>query len=374
MAAALKEVFTRPLLERVAEALKEAEPGFRPDSFLEHVFDEEWADRELKQRIRHIAEALGATLSPRYPEAVRTLEAISGRFQGFEYLFFPDFVERFGLADEHWDISVAALERFTSGSSSEFAVRPFIRQDPERMMRQMRTWADHPNHHVRRLASEGCRPRLPWGMALEVFKRDPAPIVPILETLKRDESEYVRRSVANNLNDIAKDHPEQVLRIARAWYGEHPDTDRIVRHACRTLLKRGEPEALRLFGLAPDIPVTAERLELSADALRIGESLEFSVDVVNPTEQAVRTRVEYAVDYVKASGKASRKLFQLSEREYPPGRSRLTRSHRFADLTTRRHYPGLHRIHIAVNGNVRASAEFRLLAANGREEEPASAR
>jgi 3-methyladenine DNA glycosylase AlkC len=129
-------------------------------------------------------------------------------------LFFPDFVETYGL--EHWDRSVAALEKFTRMSTSEFAVRPFLKRNQPRMMAQMAAWSKHESEHVRRLASEGCRPRLPWADALPALKRDPAPIWPILEQLKADPSEYVRRSVANNLNDISKDHPEQVLAIAQA--------------------------------------------------------------------------------------------------------------------------------------------------------------
>ena len=130
-------------------------------------------------------------------------------------MFFPDFVEVFGMEPQHWELSLAALERFTERSTSEFAIRAFILNDPERMAEQMLEWADHPNEHVRRLASEGIRPRLPWAQALPLFKRDPSPIVPILEKLKRDPSLYVRKSVANNLNDIAKDHPELVMRLRR---------------------------------------------------------------------------------------------------------------------------------------------------------------
>ena len=171
-----------------------------------YIFDNNWKDKALKQRMKHISASLHHYLPMQYSDAIQILMKSSSKFRGFQYMFFPGFVERYGL--NQYETSIQALEHFTKHSSSEFAVRPFITKYNHKMMAQMEVWAESDNHPIRRLASEGCRPRLPWATALPEFKQDPAPILPILEKLKNDESEYVRRSVANNLNDISKDHPQ----------------------------------------------------------------------------------------------------------------------------------------------------------------------
>lgn len=248
-----------------------------------------------------------------------------------------------------------ALERFTSRSSAEFAVRPFLLREPERMMQQMTTWAGHQSEHVRRLASEGCRPRLPWGQALPVFKRDPAPVLAVLELLKADPSLYVRKSVANNLNDIAKDHPDVVIATAQRWKGTHPDTDWIVRHGCRTLIRKSIPEVMAMFGYADETDggplVTGASFTTDPAVLKLGDSCELSYALQLREGDPVRVRIEYGIDFVKARGQVSRKLFLLSDKTVPGGTHLTgTRTHRFADLTTRRHYAGTHRIALLVNG------------------------
>jgi len=271
-------------------------------------------------------------------------------------LFFPDFVEVYGLDD--WDSSIPALEQFTPFSSSEFAVRPFIVQALDRMMNQMLLWSSHPDHHIRRLASEGCRPRLPWAMALNTFKADPSPIVPVLEKLKRDSSVYVQKSVANNLNDIAKDHPELVKQLARDWYRENPQTNWIVKHGCRGLLRKGDSDILSLFGfeISPDVIVSS--LSLDTETLAIGQSLNFSFSIRTNSSVSQRLRVEYAIDFVKANHKTSRKLFKVTEHNYDNSERQYVRMHHFKDLTTRKHYPGKHRLSIIINGKELAATDF----------------
>lgn len=188
-------------------------------------------------------------------------------------------------------------------------------------MLQMSTWADHPNEHVRRLSSEGCRPRLPWGQALGIFKQDPARVLAILEKLKADPSLYVRKSVANNLNDIAKDHPALVLETAERWKGANPDTNWIVRHGCRTLIRQASPEVLALFGYAvsrDDDPI-ADYAELITEPneLKIGENCELRYEVHVRQGEPVHLRIEYGIDFVKAGGKYSRKLFYCPIKLFP---------------------------------------------------------
>ena len=205
-----------------------------------------WPERALKDKMRHSTLALHDVLPQDYRTALALLREVAPMVDrhGFEKMIFPDFVEVYGLDD--WDVSLPALEQFTQQMSAEFAVRPFIVNDQARMMAQMFQWAHHASPAVRRLATEGCRPRLPWAMSLPALKADPSPILPILDALKADSSEDVRRSVANNLNDISKDHPDMVIDVLRRWQTEpSPEIQKIVNHALRTLIKAGHPDALR---------------------------------------------------------------------------------------------------------------------------------
>lgn len=362
MADALKNIYHRGFFEDLARKIASVYPAFDESGFLARVFAPEWDDLALKQRMRRAATSLAAELPQSYGEALDIALAAADRCGGgFAYMLFPDFVEAFGLDDP--DRSIPALARLTPYSSSEFAVRPFIVKYPERMRKQLMAWADDGNEHVRRLASEGSRPRLPWGMALQAFKRDPTPLLPLLEKLKEDPSEYVRRSVANHLNDISKDHPELVLELARRWLGKHPHTDWIVKHACRTLLKRCDPETLRLFGFAGAEGVRVEALRLHAAAVPWGGMLEGGFVLLQERPAPASLRIEYAIDYVKANGTRSRKLFKLSEREYVPGETTLSFRRSMRDMTTRKHYPGEHGIAVIVNGEELANGRFDLLPA-----------
>lgn len=343
----LKNVYNLEFVRVFAEKIHRLNVGFDGEAFIHCIVDSAWEDMELKERMRHISKGLRRFLPQDYPQAIDILQLVAPECQGFPYMFFPDFVEQYGLEDE--EISLSALELFTQYSSSEFAIRPFLQRNPAKIMAQMLLWAKHPNHHVRRLASEGCRPRLPWGMALKEFQRDPSPILPILELLKADDSDYVRRSVANNLNDIAKDHPALVLDIAERWIGEHPHTDWIVKHGLRTLLKRGNPKAMQLFGFGAMPSFTIHNLRFHQSSVAIGESVNISFDV--QSEKAENIRLEYGVYYVKSSGEATRKVFFIHERKYSDGeRVQIQRKISFQQRTTRKHYVGTHRLTIIVNG------------------------
>lgn len=365
MAEALKDVYRLEFLQSLARKIKTVWREFQEEAFVGDAMGDDWESLELKQRMRRITLALGHRLPPRYEEALDILLTAQEGCVGFPYLIFPDFVEVYGQADEHWDISIKALEVFTKGSSAEFAVRPFILRDPERMMRQMQLWSMHENEHVRRLASEGCRPRLPWAAALPMFKKDPAPIFPVLEPLKEDPSLYVRKSVANNLNDIAKDHPSLVLETARRWKGRHPHTDWIVRRGCRTLIRNAVPEALALFGYAEngagDDLVSGGWIQVDKSAVPIGGTTKLAYEVRIREGEPATVRIEYAIDFVKSQGRVSRKKFLLSDKTVSGG-ANVTgeRNHSWSDLSTRRHYPGLHRVALLVNGREVAHAELEL--------------
>jgi len=362
-----KDLFNADSLRKFGADFQSVRSEFPVEQFVATVMDEEWDDLELKGRWQHVTTVLRAYLPPDYAEALAVLDQVVANYSGWDGVYgmvFPYFVEAYGQDKANWDLSMAAMENYTQYASAEFAVRPFIIADEDRMMAQMHTWTQHENEHVRRLASEGCRPALPWGQALKSFKTDPAPVLPILEALKADPSAYVRKSVANNLNDISKTHPELVVQLARDWQGESDHTDWIVKHACRTLLKRSNREALALFGFGDSESVNASHFVLDAPrvapAISIGDDLEFSFVV--QADSDTKVRLEYGIDFVKANGKRNRKVFQISESAMTAGEQRsYTRKHSFADLSTRKHYSGPHSLTLIINGVERGTLDFELI-------------
>jgi 3-methyladenine DNA glycosylase AlkC len=355
----LKDLFfTESSIGQFGETIKQAYPAFDQKKFTALVFDADWDNKELKQKMRHVTRCLHETLPTEYPEALAILLEVAPSAKSFEAMVLPDYVECYGLDD--WDRSLPALAFFTRFASSEFAIRPFIAQDAERAMEYLYVWAEDDNHHVRRLASEGCRPQLPWAMALPIFKEDPTLILPVLEKLKADESEYVRKSVANNLNGISKDHPDLVLDICERWYGQDSGTDWIVKHACRTMLKAGNRRAMLLFGFADPTNVCVEDLTLETERPAIGDELPFTFDLKVDTAEPCKVRLEYAVQYVRAKGKVSRKVFQIREDTFEPGSHAISRKLFLVDQSTRKHHPGEHEISIFVNGVEKAKATFQL--------------
>ncbi|MGE7115041.1 DNA alkylation repair protein [Lysinibacillus sp. NPDC047702] len=356
MADTFEGKYTIDFFNQFISILKIEFPAFDSNKFMDLIYDDHWEEEKFKQRIRHISNALRMTLPISYRDALSILIEIAPKCKGVEYLFFPDFVEANGLDD--WNDSMIALEVFTQFSSSEFAVRAFIIKDSHRMMDQMLKWASHPNPHIRRLASEGCRPRLPWASALKTFKLNPSPILPILNQLKQDSSVYVQKSVANNLNDISKDHPELVKNLACEWHGENSITDWIIKHGCRGLLRKGDSEVLLLFGFETSPDIAVHNLSLEKDSLAIEQTLSFSFSIQSNTFVPQKLRVEYAIDFVKANGSTSRKLFKVTERIFDKESRLYVRRHSFKDLTTRKHYPGKHKLTVVINGQELSAAEF----------------
>lgn len=351
----LKNLYSKKLIEDLGGEILKHCRTFDQKAFTQSVFDKNWKDKELKQRMRHIAECLHQYLPANYKKAIDILKPVSTQFSGFEPMFFQDFVECYGLDD--FETSIPALEHFTKHSSSEFAVRAFILQQEKRMMKQMLDWARSDNHHVRRLASEGCRPRLPWAVALPAFKKDPQPVLKILKTLMNDNSEYVRRSVANNLNDISKDNPGIVLQWAENWLGDNKETDWIIKHACRSLLKQGDVNALSLFGFTD-----AEHIKLDAfkvqPIVKLGDRLHFSFLLKTRRTSLGRCRIEFAIDFMKANRKQNRKVFKISEGDYSEKEKQVSKYFSFKEISTRKYYDGSHQLTIIVNGVNQSTKPF----------------
>ena len=367
MAEQLKNMLNKEHLQNLAQDIKAVYTPFQSKDFITSTMDETWENLELKARMRQITLNLGKYLPQDYASAINIIDDVikhDGNWKESFCLYFPDFVEVFGQDEKNWDISIAALERYTIYASAEFAVRPFIINHEKRMMAQMQTWATHENEHVRRLSSEGCRPALPWANALPKFKKDPTPIFPILEQLKSDNDLYVKKSVANNLNDISKTHPDLVAKIAKDWYGKNENTNWIVKHGCRTLLKKGNSDVLAIFGFNHAASISVDNFALQTKTVTIGSELNFSFEIA--VNNASKVRLEYGIDFVKSNGKRNRKIFQISEISMKENEKKVyTKTHSFADLSTRKHYVGVHSVVLVVNGVERGGVDFEVVGVIG---------
>lgn len=355
----LKDILFPPeKVKYFAETIRKYYPEFDSEGFFSAVCDSAWPGRELKEKMRHTTLCLHRFLPPDYEKAVGILLKTVPDIRGFEAIVLPDYAEVYGL--EFWDISLPALGEFTKCGSSEFGIRSFLNKDLKGAMEFMYRWAGSDDFRVRRFSSEGCRPGLPWAMAVPALKKDPSPILPILEKLKNDPEEFVRKSVANNLNDISKNQPKLVLDICERWYGENENTDWIVKHACRTLLKQGNTRAMLLFGFANPEKMEVKNLDVSAPVAKIGDEVSFRFDLHLNTAKKQKVRIEYITHYVKANGKTSPKVFQIKEVELKPGIHEVAKKHSFADMSTRKHYPGTHTFEVVVNGIKKAAVKVEL--------------
>ena len=364
MAEPLKNLYNPAFFESITPVLKETLPSMDEREFIYNVFDQEWPDLELKQRVRKITVALKRQLHPEFPKAATQLRELSKNFVGrgkwiqkFEMVFLPEFVGLFG--DDYPRESLDALEDITKLVSGEFAIRNFLLLYPEETIARMEGWSRDNDPNVRRLASEGCRPRLPWAIGVPWLKKHPEKFLPILENLRADPSDVVRRSVANNLNDIAKDHPDLVLDIAERWKNGNPLTNQIIRHGCRTLLKKGNPKSLALQGIDSRKTLELISMKLSAKEVKHGDELAFMLALRNGEKKSVKFRLDYTIDYVTPSGKTSRRTFFLKESEAAPNDEIEIRwRKRFTDYTTRKQLPGRHVIHVILNGNEIVTRSF----------------
>jgi len=355
----IKNMLSPTAIKEFAGAIKSVYDVFDVNGFCATVVGSDYDSLELLARGRKISKTLGDFLPSKYEDAIAVIDKVVKIYQGFAAFSFPEFVIFYGQNEKDWDASIAALARYTEHFSAEFAVRPFIIKDEKRMMAQMREWSTSDNEHLRRLSSEGCRPALPWAMGLPKYKQDPTPILPILKQLKDDDSLYVRKSVANNLNDISKTHPDLVLENVKKWYGVSDKTNWIIKHGLRTLLKKSNPRALELFGLGDAAAIEVSDFAISASSVKLGESISFSFTL--KANKATKARLEYAVDYMKANGKQNRKVFQISEIPLAENQTKLyTRKHALVDHSTRKHHMGVHAVTLIVNGQERGTLKFEL--------------
>lgn len=364
---AFKYWFDAKAASQLAKQFSKVYPDFDRKKFL-RLAKKDLNSLEFQARIRQFAAALAGTLPHNIPEALRILidslppaqtdcETLSdGWLQWPLGYYISDY------AIDHFEESMEAMTELTTRFSSEFAVRPFIETYPKQTLAALKKLSSSPNPHVRRWTSEGSRPRLPWGKKLHHLIADPSPALPILEALKDDNELYVRRSVANHLNDIAKDHPDLVVSICKRWMkNANPNRSWLVKHSLRTLIKDGHPGALAVLGFGPPTRIEAT-LRLDQAKISIGESVQLTAQLKSSQSRTQKLVVDYAVHYVRKGGKSSVKVFKWKTFEIPAGESiDIGKRHSMKVTTIRALYPGLHHIELQVNGVRMASSHFELL-------------
>lgn len=363
---AFKDWFDKVAARALAAQVAQAMPKFDQGKFV-HLATRKLVELEFAGRVQQFSGALAATLPDSKPEALEILTtSLPAALPNCEqvtdgWLQWPigQFIADHGL--EHFDASMNAMIELTQRFTSEFAVRPFVEHHPEKTFKRLLKLTGDSSPHVRRWCSEGVRPRLPWGKKVKALVADPSPILPIVEALKDDEELYVRRSVANNLNDIAKDHPRVVVAQCKVWQkNSNPNREWLVKHGLRTLIKDGNADALRLIGFAPPKMLDAN-LSVSPKRIAIGDAVTLEVELTSNAARTQKLLVDYVVHYIRQGGKTSAKVFKWTQLELPSREAiTLTKRHAMKVTTVRALYPGEYRIEVQVNGVRVVDAGFRL--------------
>jgi len=353
----LKNMLSHPEVELLADGLEKAHPQFDRTSFV--AVSDRLQALELKDRINAIADQLAASLPDDYPTALGMVVDVSASVSGFVAWPLCSFVERHG--SEHPDESLAAIETLTQVMSCEFAIRPFLDRYLDEAMEAVRSWAVHDIDTVRRLASEGTRPLLPWGPRVAALTADPTLGLEVLELLRYDPSEDVRRSVANHLNDVAKAHPDLVVETVKRWSEDDQVDPAMIRHALRTLIKQGNPSAMEVLGFTTEAKVTVENLSVSPASISLGDSIEMRATLVSESDVVQKLVIDFVIHHPTAQGKVSTKVFKWTTVDLDPGqRIDLRKSRKIATASTRKYTAGVHVVELLVAGQVAAETSFDL--------------
>ena len=368
MAEPLKNSFGADVPRTVARMIAAVFPRFDEQGFVRSSLDG-YDALELMPRGWKIAHQLRRSLPEDYEKAIEILLASLDQkpertvAQGMSvFLFLPHvfFVAEYGL--EHFETSMRAQYVLTQRFTAEFSIRRYLERHQAATLARLKEWSADSSEDVRRLVSEGTRPRLPWASRLRAFQADPRPVLALLERLKDDPSLYVRRSVANNLNDIGKDHPALLVETATRWMENATEERRwIIRHALRSAVKRGESAALGLLGFGEAARISVEKVQISPQRPAIGSSVAIACEIANRAPVVQRLLVDLRVHYVKASGVQRPKVFKLKQVELVPRETAPVRKTLSLDqLTTRTHYPGRHAVEVLINGRPYPLGTFEL--------------
>lgn len=355
-------------IRRIANSIAQVVPNFNAAAFQADAV--RGLDQlELKARVYHLIDVLHRHYNLPFKKLSKYLQKLPAVWDsgsaadnkaGFAAWPVIDYVAVHGL--DHPEEALQTLEKLTPLFSAEFALRPFIKKHFEFTYAILIDWCDHPSEHVRRLASEGSRPRLPWGMRLSQFIDNPESLAGILEKLKADESLYVRRSVANSLNDISKDNPQWVIHLCERWLTDSCEhTNWIVKHALRSLVKAGDARVFPLLGYAAQPRITVSDIRLDKATVALGESLEFTFTMIGD-DKTNNVVVDYIVYFMKANGQLAPKVFKLKNITLAKNESvTFSKKHSFKVITTRRYYAGRHQLAIQVNGQELVRENFTLI-------------
>jgi len=366
--ALMKDGLGESAIQRISHGLIAAGATFEPSDF--HRDAIRGLDAlELKQRVHHLVEVIAKHLPADFEQASIILGQIRNHWDEGEaednlraFAAWPiiDYVSAYGIDSP--STALPLLHYLTPMFSAEFAVRPFLEKHPEHTYNEMMFWCLDQDEHVRRLASEGIRPRLPWGGQLKQYIKDPTPVIALLDSLLDDPSDYVRRSVANNLNDISKDHPDIVIETCARWLSDRVSARQwIVQRATRTLVKSGHPKVFPLLGYTRKPKIKLSPLSLSTEKLQLGESLEISTQITSTAGSAQHMVIDYAIHFMKANGKTKAKVFKWKNLRIKPNETIfLKKIHPIKAITTRSYYSGRHQIEILVNGKAQTKAFFDL--------------
>ena len=354
MAELLKHRLAKTAIARIAAVLSRIHPEFLADDFIQQSLNGLDA-LELKERVQHLITVLAQHLSPDFAEAAHVLQQIPAHWQanteqgdyGFAAWPLIDYVAVYGL--NHPDIALQTLKILTPLFTAEFAIRPFLHQHFELTYSYLQQWARDENYHVRRLASEGCRPRLPWGQRVPSLMTRPDLIIAVLDQLKDDDSDYVRRSVANNLNDMSKDYPEMVVGLAQQWLAQTTaHRQAIIKHATRGLVKSGHADALAMLGYSQAVNLENVIFAINKTEISMDETVQLSLSFLLLEPQNLV--IDYALHLPRANGKKSVKVFKWKTGLLAAGQHQLSQNYTFKVITTRRYYDGEHDFEVLVNG------------------------
>lgn len=357
----LKDLYSKDFLIELGTQIQKNDVDFDSDQFVSDCLDAGWDDLKLMERSDRIVEKMHQQLPAEFDQDAEVLRKIGPKFGGLVATCLPNYVARYGLDD--WTTSMELLELLTQYSSAEFAIRPFLVKYPQATSQQMLQWSKSDNVDVRRLSSEGIRPRLPWGIRLKAYVKDPTVIFPILKNLIFDDSEYVQKSVANNLNDITKDNPQMVLDFVQQYRNQKERTDWVINRGLRTLFKQGDPETLDILGYDPLASQRLKQIQLTTDdsVREIEESSVMHYNITSDFNREQAVYLGYRVHYVRLNKTDSYKDFFVKKTNLKANFS-LEGDFKinWKQLTTRKLYPGIHRIDLLVNTVVVASSQIEL--------------
>ncbi len=364
-------LFNKVKVEKLAREIKKAYPVFKEKDFVKAVL-KDFPEQELMQRIMGIRDRLREYLPTDYKEAVEVIllalpapldpTKTDADFGDFIYAPYSYFVAEYGCAAKHLKVSLNALEEITKRFSCEGALRDFLNNFPKETLATVAVWSKSKNYHVRRLASEGTRPNLPWAKKINI---DPKLLFPILDTLHADKSRYVTRSVANHLNDLSKIYPDLVLKTLTKWKKDkkqnQDEVDFIIKHSLRTLVKQGNLKALKLLGFG-EVEVGVKQFKLLTPQVKIGEKLDFCFGLKSLSKKKQNLKLSYLIYFKKANGKLAAKVFDLGNKTLvPDGEIMFSKQHPLRLMSTRTLYTGEHRLEIQVNGKILVKENFELV-------------